>query len=141
MKHLKKILFSAAVLAALPVVSANAQVRLADSRTIPASNKGGDSWEAKPLGIYDVTLDTQDRAVSARITISQTQDKLVALFWADGDEEGQAMDVTVGGSDLVLSAKTRKGPMEVSISRFGNKLFGTWALGAKHGSLKGEVTS
>ena len=140
MKHLSRLVLSAAVIAALPV-SANAQVKLADSRTVPASNKVGESWEARPLGIYDVVLDTPDRAVNVRITISETQNKLVALFWADGDEEGQAMDVMVGGSDLVLTANTRKGPMEVTIARRGAKLSGNWQLGAQHGSLKGQVTS
>jgi hypothetical protein len=141
MKHLSRLLLSAAVLAALPLMSASAQVKLADSRTVPASDNVGESWEARPLGIYDVILDAPDRLVNVRITISEMQNKLVALFWADGDEEGQAMDVTVGGSDLVLTAKTRKGPMEVTIAKRGAKLSGNWQLGAQHGSLKGQVTS
>ena len=44
------------------------------------------------------------------------------------------------GTDLVLSANTRRGAFELNIERRGKSLSGNWMLGNKQGSLKGEVT-
>ena len=51
------------------------------------------------------------------------------------------MDVTVIGTDMVLSANTRRGSLELNIEHRGKSLTGTWTLGNKHGTLKGMVTS
>lgn len=139
MKYASRILSALAVMVCLPIMAASAQPSASPS-TIPASGeKAADKWSANPVGVYDVALKTADRAVPARITISNVGEKLVALFWMKGDPEGQKMDVTVAGTDLVLTARTARGPMEVSIERRGQSLAGKWALGSQSGSLKGEV--
>ena len=124
---------------ALPIMFASAQPS-ASSATIAASGeKAAEKWNANPVGVYDVTLNTTERGVPARITISNTGDKLVALFWPKGDLDGQKMEVTVAGTDLVLTARTARGPMEVSIDHRRQRLSGSWILGSQHGSLTGEV--
>jgi hypothetical protein len=139
MKHTSRILFAAAVMVALPIMLASAQPS-ASATTIPASGgKAAEKWNANPIGVYDITLNTADRAVPARITISNTGDKLLALFWPKGDLKGEKMEVTVAATDLVLTARTARGPMEVSIERRGQRLSGSWILGSQHGSLTGEV--
>ena len=145
MKRTCSILF-AALFVALPLASAQAQTRIATagpsvpredwSRDIPA-----EMWEAKPCGNYDIILDSPDHVSRVRITVSETGEKLIALFWPEGDIEGQSMNVTVAGTDLVLNARTRRGPLEVNIERRGQKLTGYWTLGTIHGAVKGEVTS
>jgi hypothetical protein len=139
MRQPSAILFvAAAAMLALPA-AARAQASAA-SGVIPVSGeRAAEMWAASPVGIYDVTLNTKDHAVPARITVSKTGNELVALFWPNGDAEGQRMDVTVAGTELVLTARTRKGPMEVAIQRRGQKLDGTWNVGNQHGSLKGAV--
>jgi hypothetical protein len=98
-------------------------------------------WSAKPVGNYDIMLNSADRKISVRVTVSESDGKLVALFWPADDAEGHAMDVTVAGTDLVLTAKTRRGPLEVNIERRGQKLSGSWTLGSLKGSLKGDINS
>jgi hypothetical protein len=132
----------AALFIAAPV--AGAQARLADARTVPVTISAEvppEMWSAKPVGNYDVILNSPDRRISVRVTVSETDGKLVALFWPADDAEGHAMEVTVAGTDLVLTAKTRRGPLEVDIERRGQKLSGSWTLGSLKGSLKGDITS
>lgn len=134
-------IIAAALFIVAPV--AGAQIRLADVRAIPTTVSREDppeAWSAKPVGNYDVILNSADRRISVRVTVSETDGKLVALFWP-ADAEGHAMDVTVAGTDLVLTAKTRRGPLEVDIERRGQKLSGSWTLGSLKGSLKGDITS
>ena len=97
-----------------------------------------EQWEAKPLGTYDVVLDTPDHPISVTITISETSGKLVALFWPASDDQGQMMDATVIGTDLVLSANTRRGAFELNIERRGKGLSGFWMLGNKQGRSKAK---
>jgi hypothetical protein len=135
-------IIAAALFIAAPV--AGAQVRLADVRAIPTTVSREDppeAWSAKPVGNYDVILNSADRKISVRVTVSEMDGKLIALFWPADDAEGHAMDVTVAGTDLVLTAKTRRGPLEVDIERRGQKLSGSWTLGSLKGSLKGDITS
>jgi hypothetical protein len=142
MRRTYSILLSAGALLAVTAMPALAQANLAANRSTPtASARAADQWDWKPLGNYDVVLETPDRQVAVTITISESSGKLVALFWPAGDEEGQAMEATVIGADLVISANTRRGPIELNIERRGQTLSGTWMLGNKHGSLKGMVTS
>ena len=135
-------LIVAALMIAAPV--AGAQARLADARAIPTTVSREDppeAWSAKPVGNYDVILNSADRTIAVRVTVSETDGKLVALFWPADDAEGHAMDVTVAGTDLVLTAKTRRGPLEVDIERRGQKLSGGWTLGSLKGSLRGEISN
>jgi hypothetical protein len=111
------------------------------TRSGPVTGHAAEQWDAKPLGTYDVVLDTPDRPIAVTVTISETSGKLVALFWPASDDQGQVMDATVIGTDLVLSANTRRGAFELNIERRGKALTGSWMLGNKRGSLKGEVTS
>jgi hypothetical protein len=141
--HTSSIVFTA-LLVALPVAGARAQTNVADARSAPLAVYHGvplEMWNAKPVGNYDIVLDSPEGAISVRVTVSETQGKLVALFWPANEPEGQAMDVSVAGTDLVLTAKTHKGPIEISIRRIGTILTGAWTLGNTRGSLKGEVTS
>jgi hypothetical protein len=129
-------------LVALAAVSAQAQPSMVAARSGPVAGRvAAEQWEAKPLGTYDVVLDTPDHPITVTITISETSGKLVALFWPTSDDQGQVMDATVIGTDLVLSANTRRGAFELNIERRGKSLSGFWMLGNKQGSLKGEVTS
>lgn len=131
----------AAGFVAFAAVPAQAQPSMVASRSGPVTGRvAAEQWDAKPIGNYDVVLDTPDQAVAVTLTISETSGKLIALFWPASDEQGQVMDVTVVGTDLVLSANTRRGSLELSIERRGKALAGSWTLGNKHGSLKGEVT-
>jgi hypothetical protein len=141
MRRTYSILLSAG-LVALATVPALAQPSMTAARSAPVTPRGAaEQWEAKPLGNYDVVLDTPDRPVAVTITISETSGKLVALFWPESDDQGQVMDVTVVGTDMVLSANTRRGALELNIERRGKALSGSWTLGNKHGTLKGEITS
>ena len=129
-------------LVALAAVSAQAQPSMIAARSGPvAARIAAEQWESKPLGTYDVVLDTPDHPIAVTITISEVSGKLVALFWPASDDQGQIMDATVIGTDLVLSANTRRGAFELNIERRGKSLSGNWMLGNKQGSLKGEVTS
>jgi hypothetical protein len=129
-------------LVALAAVSAQAQPSMAAARSGPVTARiAAEQWESKPLGTYDVVLDTPDHPIAVTITISETSGKLVALFWPASDDQGQVMDATVIGTDLVLSANTRRGAFELNIERRGKSLSGTWMLGNNKGSFKGEVTS
>ena len=123
---------------ALPVTAASAQPSVS-ATNIPASGEKADVWNANPVGVYDVTLKTNDGPVSARLTISNVGEKLVALLWPKGDISGQKLEVMVAGTELILSARTARGPMEVSIERRGQSMSGKWALGSQEGSLSGEV--
>ena len=141
MRRTYSILLSAG-LVALAAVPAHPQPTVASILSAPVSPRGAaEQWDAKPLGNYDVVLDTPDRPLAVTITISETSGKIVALFWPEGDDQGQVMDVTVIGTDMVLSANTRKGAFELNVERRGKTLSGSWLLGNKHGSLKGMVTS
>ena len=141
MRRTYSLLLSAGLLA-LAAVPAHAQPSMAASRSGPVSGRiAAEQWDAKPLGNYDVVLDTPDRALAVTITISEASGKLMALFWPESDDQGQVMDVTVIGTDLVLSANTRRGALELNIERRGKTLSGFWLLGNKRGSLAGEVTS
>jgi hypothetical protein len=112
------------------------------TRSGPVTGRvAAEQWEAKPVGTYDVVLDTPDHPIAVTITISETSGKLVALFWPATDDQGQVMEATVIGTDLVLSASTRRGAFELNIERRGKGLSGFWMLGNNKGSLKGEVTS
>ena len=129
-------------LVALAAVSAQAQPSMTAARSGPVTGRvAAEQWEAKPLGTYDVVLDTPDHPIAVTITISEVSGKLVALFWPASDDQGQVMDATVIGTDLVLSANTRRGAFELNIERRGKSLSGNWMLGNNKGSFKGEVTS
>jgi hypothetical protein len=141
MRRIYSLLLTAG-LVALAAVSAQAQPSMVASRSGPVTGRlAAEQWDAKPLGTYDVVLDTPDHQVQVTITISETSSKLVALFWPASDEQGQVMEATVIGTDLVLSSTTRRGAFELNIERRGKALSGNWMLGNKKGSLKGEVTS
>ena len=141
MRRTYSILLSAG-LVALAAVPAHPQPNMSSIRSAPVAPRGAaEQWGAKPLGNYDVVLDTPDQPVAVTITISEISGKLVALFWPESDDQGQAMDVTVVGTDMVLFANTRSGSLELNIERRGKALSGSWTLGNKHGSLKGMVTS
>ena len=130
------------MLAAVAAVPAHAQPSMSPTRSGPATGRvAAEQWDAKPLGNYELVLANADHPVAVTITISEVSGKLIALFWPESDEQGQAMEATVIGTDLVLSANTRHGAIELNIERRGKALSGTWMLGDKHGSLKGEVIS
>ena len=141
MKRTYSILLSAGFLA-LAAVPAHPQPSIASILSTPVTPRGAaEQWGAKPLGNYDIVLDTPDGQVAVTITISETSGKLVALFWPESDDQGQVMDVAVIGTDMVLSANSRGGAFELNIERRGKALSGSWTLGKKQGSLKGMVTS
>ncbi|MDQ6689861.1 MAG: hypothetical protein M3Z18_05055 [Gemmatimonadota bacterium] len=133
-----------ALLVASPIAGARAQATVADVRPAPSAVSGGvaaEAWSARPVGNYDVVLDSPEGAIAVRVTVSETQGKLVALFWPAKEAEGQAMDVAIAGTDMVLTAKTHRGPIEINIERRGQALSGNWTLGRTHGSLRGEISS
>jgi hypothetical protein len=141
MRRTYSLLLSAALLA-VTAVSAQAQPSMVATRSGPVTGRAvAEQWESKPIGTYDVVLDTPDHPIEVTITISETSGKLIALFWPASDDQGQVMDATVIGTDLVLSANTRRGAFELNLERRGKGLSGFWMLGNKKGSLKGEVTS
>ena len=135
-----RILFSTTFVALAGTLSAQTPQNLAENGSVPASaSTTAQQWDAKPLGVYDVDLASADADCRARITVSERQGKLVAMVWPRDDREGQMMDATVLGTELVLTGTTAGGPMEISVERRGDKLSGKWTLGTRHGSLTGEA--
>ncbi len=98
-----------------------------------------DTWSAKPIGSYDLVLDTRERKMPTALTISETNGKLSALVWPEGDNDGRVMDVTVNGVDLVLTTVVPRGPVTITIEKRGKTLSGKWSMGMEGGLLTGTT--
>jgi hypothetical protein len=133
--------FSASLLIGVPESSSAQTGPGLIVRDSAAKNKEGpsDTWSAKPIGSYDLVLDTPERKIPSALTISERDGKLSALLWPEGDNDGHVMDVTVKGVDLVLTAIASHGPVTITIERRGRNLDGIWTMGGEGGSLKGSI--
>ena len=141
MKFFVAIGFSAAVLISLPT-SSSAQTNpgsIVHDSAATSSEAPAEAWSAKPIGSYDLVLDTPERKMPAALTISETDGNLSALLWPEGDNDGHTMNVAVKGVDLVLTAVAPRGPVTITIERRGKNLSGTWSMGSEGGSLKGSI--
>lgn len=141
MKSLLAIGFSAAVLIALPASSSaqNSPTSTIGDNAAKSSDGPAETWSAKPIGSYDLVIDTPERKMPAALTISETDGKLSALLWPEGDKDGHVLAVTVKGVDLVLTGDAPRGPVTITIERRGKNLSGTWSMGSEGGSLKGTT--
>ena len=143
MKFSLAIAFSAAALIALPT-SSSAQTNpgsVVHDSAGTSSEGPAEPWSTKPIGSYDLVLDTPERKMRAALTISETDGNLSALLWPEGDNDGHVMDVTVKGVDLVLTTVAPRGPVIITIERRGKNLSGSWSMGSEHGSLIGSTKS
>ena len=143
MKFLIAFGLSAAVLAGLPANSSaqsSAGSTVSDS-VAKSAEAPAEAWSAKPIGKYDLVLDLTDHKMPASLTITETDGKLSALLWPEGDNDGHVMDVTVKGADLVLTAIAAHGPVTITIEKRGKNLSGSWSMGMEHGPLTGSTKS
>jgi hypothetical protein len=102
---------------------------IGDSAT-KSSEGSAETWSAKPIGSYDLVIDTPDRKMPAALTISEADGKLSALLWPEGDNDGRVLDVTVKGVDLVLTGVAPCGPVTITIERRGTNLANrAWGVG------------
>ena len=135
--------FTAALMLGVPVISSaqtTASSTVSDSAAKPAEGPL-DTWSDKPIGAYDLVIVLPERKMPAALTISETNGRLSALLWPEGDHDGKVMDVTVKGVDLVLSTVANRGPVTITIEKRGTALSGTWTMGMQHGSLTGNTKS
>ena len=141
MKFFMAVGFLAAVLIGLPASSfaQNSPTPIVGDSAAKSSEGPAETWSAKPVGSYDLVLDTPERKMPAALTISETDGKLSALLWPEGDNDGHTMDVAVKGVDLVLTTVAPRGPVTITIERRGKNLSGTWSMGSEGGSLKGST--
>ena len=143
MKFLIAFGFAAAALAGVPASSSaqtNAGSTVGDG-VAKSAEAPAEAWSAKPIGKYDLVFDLTDRKMPTALTITETDGKLSALVWPEGDNDGRVMDVTVKGVDLVLSTVVPRGPVTITIEKRGKSLSGTWSMGMEHGSLTGTPKS
>jgi hypothetical protein len=135
--------FTAVLMIGLPASSRaqnTAGSPVSDSAT--KSSEGPlDTWSGKPIGAYDLVIVLPERKMPAALTISETNGRLSALLWPEGDHDGKVMDVAVKGVDLVLSTVASRGPVTITIEKRGKTLSGTWVMGMEHGSLTGNTKS
>ena len=96
-------------------------------------------WGAKPLGRYDLSVNTPEGAVPVVITITESAGNLSAALLKGNDPEAHTMAVTVKDTDLILNATTDNGPITINIKHHGQKLAGTWDMGVQRGTLEGSA--
>jgi hypothetical protein len=96
---------------------------------------------ARPVALYRI------RAAHAElptyVTVADSAGDLVASYRVDGDSMPRAMLISVDGSDLVLRAETRSGPLTMVLDRQngdgGPAVTGRWRIGQREGMLRGRV--
>lgn len=135
--------FAAVLMVGLPASSraqSTASSTVSDSAT-KSSDGPFDTWSDKPIGAYDLVIVLPERKMPAALTISETNGRLSALLWPEGDHDGKVMDVAVKGVDLVLSTVANRGPVTITIEKRGKTLSGTWVMGMEHGPLTGITKS
>jgi hypothetical protein len=126
----------AAALMGIAPLTAHAQASdsAASAATTPATR-----WDAHPVGRYKLEMTIPERTMQVDLTIADSAGKAFALFWPVGDNDGHTMNVTVKGTDLVLDAETPRGPVQIVLQRQGDRITGSWAMGADKGPVQGRV--
>ncbi len=126
-------LLAASVLC-IPAPTARAQ-----TTTAVTPDTSAEAWAAKPVGAYTLAMVLPERTMDVDLTIADSSGTLTAMFWPVGDNDGHPMQVTVQGTDLILTAESPRGAVRIVLQRRAEKLSGTWTLGEEHGTLTGVV--
>ena len=135
-------------------VSSLAAVSLCFTVAASAAAQGGDTlkvatvatptitaatWQARPVGIYNLELTLPERLMPARLTVSEADGKLVGSLWPEGDNEAHAMAVTVKDTELVFDAEAPRGHVQIVLQHEGDRIVGSWSMGLQRGALRGVI--
>jgi hypothetical protein len=96
---------------------------------------------ARPVAIYQMRASRAE--LPAEVTVADSAGDIVASYRVRGDDAPRPMTISVDGSDLVLRAETRSGPLTLVLDRQngdgGRVVTGRWRLGHDGGPLRGRV--
>jgi hypothetical protein len=96
---------------------------------------------ARPVALYRIRVPRAD--LPSYVTVADSAGDLVASYQLHRDAAPRPMMISVSGSDLVLSAETRSGPLTMVLDRQngegGKAVTGRWRIGQDEGTLRGRV--
>jgi len=96
-------------------------------------------WDARPVGIYDLEIMLPNRAMPAKLTVSDSAGTLLASLRPEGDNEAHPRMVTLKDTDLVFDAEAPRGHVQIVLQHEGDRLTGTWRMGPDGGAVRGTI--
>jgi hypothetical protein len=126
---------AAAVLAARPAAAQHAAEHAVAAVAASAAP------QLRVLATYDVSAGRRGPGTPARVTVADSGGVLVGSLWLVGDDAAHPVAVSVHGTDLVLTGRTPRGPMELVLyrqnERMSSQIAGRWTIGTTRGPLRG----
>jgi hypothetical protein len=126
----------------LAVAANHAAAQSADSSKTAASAAAAlkaAPWSARPVGVYNLEIALSDRAMPARLTVSEVDGKLTASLWPEGDNDAHEMSVSVKDTDLIFDAEAPRGHVQLVLQHEGDRITGSWSYGQERGALRGMI--
>lgn len=96
-------------------------------------------WDAKPVGTYDLKVQTPERIVGVTLVIADSAGALVATMQQDNDPQARPMTIAIKGADLTLATDAPRGRLTVVMQREAERVFGRWTIGdTQSGTFEGK---
>ncbi|HJQ11037.1 MAG TPA: hypothetical protein VJ840_08400 [Gemmatimonadaceae bacterium] len=115
-----------------PPATGAAPVVLVDGKSIGPA----EPWGARPVGKYDLTIQTPDGTLKGQLTLADSAGKLASSVVAEG-QGTMHFESTINGSELTLVMKRDRGPITVHVFRRGDRVSGTWTADDDSGTFEG----
>jgi hypothetical protein len=137
-------LFAGALCAGAAARAASAQSAMQHASSSGVRSSAETSAEVRVLATYNIATRNRDRAMPARVTVSDSAGTLVGKYWLASDSAAHAMGVIIFGDDLVFVGETPRGVLELQFygandSIHHGKINGRWSRNAEEGELHGKV--
>jgi hypothetical protein len=135
----QSIIRALAASALLVVASAGAANAQAATQSGATASAASEKWAALPVGVYQLLIQLPEQPLPATLTIKDAMGEPAATFQAEGEQNANAVKVTVKGTELYVNGTAPKGPYEIVLTRQGTEIAGRWTYGGNTGKLTGKA--
>ena len=137
MKH--SFIRAIAASALLVFASAGAANAQAAVQSGSAASAASEKWAAVPAGTYKLLIQLPEQPLPATITIKDVMGEPAGTFQAEGEQNANAVKVTIKGTELYVNGEAPKGPYEIMLTRKGAEIAGRWTYAGDTGKLTGKA--
>ena len=137
MKH--SFIRALAASALLVVASATAAHAQAAVQSGASASAASEKWAAVPTGVYKLLIQLPEQPLPATLTVKEGMGEPIGTFQAEGEQNANAVKVTVKGTELYVNGEAPKGPYEIVLTRQGTEIAGKWSYGGDTGKLTGKA--
>ena len=125
--------------ALLVLASASAASAQAATQSGAAATAASEKWAAVPVGVYQLLIQLPEQPITATLTIRDAMGEPSGTFQAEGEQNANAVKVTVKGAELYVNGEAPKGPYEIVLTRQGAEIAGKWTYAGDTGKLTGKA--